>query len=450
MAYKFNKIKSFKKGLIGPNILFPAAYLLFSAEICTSSPKHKSRNGIGNGYIATPQVNQTNKIEEISDSAGDALCDDSRQSDPVLVINSAEDDPLLDTDTTILLIEPLKQSVVQDKVKAFPVVTTSSLEENKQEEGSTKSADELRPSPDVLVKDECSEIPIDSEVLPERPKRRLRKSTARSSGTPNQISVNKPNLLHTPSDTNKSVISPILNSAVEPKRPKRRRRKSILSVIVEKNSSNSRLSSNGSSDGHTFVPPLPPPFPSQDNSRSSLNGVGDGNTYPSPPPPPPPPLPVVDNGRPPSNRVGDKSKPLNKIQEKERSKQPQDSRSELLEAIRGAVDLRKVSEKERSKQPQDPRSELLEEIQRGVHLRKVSEKERSKQPQDPRSELLEEIQRGVHLRKVEKKPEEKPLNTKEHSHVVSILARRFAVELSDSDSGTESESENNNDQWMAK
>ncbi|MGI2299527.1 WH2 domain-containing protein [Candidatus Cardinium hertigii] len=419
MQNKFHKYKSISKELMSPNILFTAAYLLFSAEICTSSPKHKSRNGIGNGYIATPQVNQTNKIEEISDSAGDALCDDSRQSDPVLAINPAEDDPLLDTDTTTLLIEPLKQSVVQDKVKAFPVVTTSSLEENKQEEGSTKSADELRPSPDVLVKDECSEIPIDSEVLPERPKRRLRKSTARSSGTPNQISVNKPNLLHTPSDTNKSVISPILNSAVEPKRPKRRRRKSILPVIVEKNSSNSRLSSNGSSDGHTFVPPLPPPFPSQDNSRSSLNGVGDGNTYPSPPPPPP--LPVVDNGRPPSNRVGDKSKPLNKIQEKERSKQPQDPRSDLLEAIRGGVDLRKVSEKERSKQPQDPRSELLEEIQRGVHLRKV-----------------------------EKKPEEKPLNTKEHSDVASILARRVAVELSDSDSGTESESENNNDQWMAK
>ncbi|MGI2262334.1 hypothetical protein ACRRVA_03470 [Candidatus Cardinium hertigii] len=41
MAYKFNTLKCIKKGLIGPNILFPAAYILFSAEVCTGGAKNK-------------------------------------------------------------------------------------------------------------------------------------------------------------------------------------------------------------------------------------------------------------------------------------------------------------------------------------------------------------------------------------------------------------------------
>ncbi|MGI2299525.1 hypothetical protein [Candidatus Cardinium hertigii] len=66
MAYKFNKIKSIKKGLIGPNILFPAAYLLFSAEVCTGGAKNKPTNQMGRtlSSLAAKPVAHLDKIEE--------------------------------------------------------------------------------------------------------------------------------------------------------------------------------------------------------------------------------------------------------------------------------------------------------------------------------------------------------------------------------------------------
>ncbi|WP_130721365.1 hypothetical protein [Cardinium endosymbiont of Bemisia tabaci] len=157
------KYKSIKKGLISPNILFPAAYLLFSAEICSSSPKDKPRNGIGNGYVSTPQVKQTNKIEEISDPTGEALCDDLNQLDPVLAIDSAEDDTLLDTDPTdtdiptISPVEPSKDSVAEDASKASVVDTTSKQEQKKKKEGSTRAADCAQPLSGPVVQEQLSE-----------------------------------------------------------------------------------------------------------------------------------------------------------------------------------------------------------------------------------------------------------------------------------------------------
>ncbi|MGI2257260.1 WH2 domain-containing protein [Candidatus Cardinium hertigii] len=417
MASKHNKYKFITQGLVGPNILFPAVYLLFSAEICTSSPKDKPRNGIGNRYVATPQVNQMNKIEEINDSEGEA--NDFSQLHEVeddLAIDSAHDDESFDadTDTTIGLLKPLEQlgkgetksssvtttdtdittpsvepsedSVAKDESKASVVDTTSKEEQKK--EGSTRGVDNLRPSPDVLVKDACSEIPIDSKVPPKRPECRGSKSKSRSITSLNQSSDHIPNLLQTLSDTNKLVISPPLNSEVKPQPPKLRRDKSTLPVIVEKDSSNSRLSSNQSSDGNTFVPPPPPLLPKEDNSRPSSKSSLPSSS------------PEIDK----NNRTVDKN---------ESDGSPN----------------------------QVPPADLLKQIREGIELKKLSKEEFAKKPQDNRSEMLKQIRSGFELRKVEKKPEQKPLNTTEHNDVASILARRVVVEVSDSESGSESESE---------
>lgn len=58
---------------------------------------------------------------------------------------------------------------------------------------------------------------------------------------------------------------------------------------------------------------------------------------------------------------------------------------------------------------------------------------------DPRNDLLKAIRDGIKLRKVEK-IEQKEVERGNGLHdVASILARRVAVEFSDSDSGSDSE-----------
>ncbi|CCM09791.1 protein of unknown function [Cardinium endosymbiont cEper1 of Encarsia pergandiella] len=133
MASKYNIYKSITQGLVGPNILFPAVYLLFSAEICTSSPKDKPRNGIGNEYVATLQVKQTNKIAEISNPKGEA--NDFSQLHEVqddLAIDSAQDDESFDTDTTTPSVEPSEDSVAKDESKASVVDTTSKQDQQQE------------------------------------------------------------------------------------------------------------------------------------------------------------------------------------------------------------------------------------------------------------------------------------------------------------------------------
>jgi len=81
----------------------------------------------------------------------------------------------------------------------------------------------------------------------------------------------------------------------------------------------------------------------------------------------------------------------------------------------------------------------------------LGKKEKRKIPApawDGRSELLKAIRDGIELRKVETKKEpnskeDKPGGT--YGDVASILARRVAVEMSDSESG--SDSEYDSDQW---
>ncbi|MGI2257262.1 hypothetical protein ACRRVD_01675 [Candidatus Cardinium hertigii] len=73
MAYKFNTLKSIKQALIAPNILFPAAYLLFSAEVCTRTPKYQPIRNSANASLlpltAKPVV-QLNAIEGLETSTG--------------------------------------------------------------------------------------------------------------------------------------------------------------------------------------------------------------------------------------------------------------------------------------------------------------------------------------------------------------------------------------------
>lgn len=58
---------------------------------------------------------------------------------------------------------------------------------------------------------------------------------------------------------------------------------------------------------------------------------------------------------------------------------------------------------------------------------------------DPRSDLLKAIRDGIKLRKVEKIEQKEGERQNAFHDVASILARRVAVEFSDSDSASESE-----------
>lgn len=58
---------------------------------------------------------------------------------------------------------------------------------------------------------------------------------------------------------------------------------------------------------------------------------------------------------------------------------------------------------------------------------------------DPRSDLLKAIRDGIKLRKVEKIEQKEGERVNALHDVASILARRVAVEFSDSESGSDSE-----------
>jgi len=73
MACKFNKYKSIHKGV--PNIAFMAAYLLFSAEVCTGPLKNRPSSHISNLLplsLAAKPVDQLDTIEELAQFEGNA------------------------------------------------------------------------------------------------------------------------------------------------------------------------------------------------------------------------------------------------------------------------------------------------------------------------------------------------------------------------------------------
>ncbi|XP_017768377.1 PREDICTED: wiskott-Aldrich syndrome protein family member 2 [Nicrophorus vespilloides] len=159
---------------------------------------------------------------------------------------------------------------------------------------------------------------------------------------------------------------------------------------LTRQSSHSR-SNSPHSNQHTPEPiqdlPPPPPVPKQASPPKQSTPI-------APPPPPPPPMPLLSNGPtspPPLPMLnGDLAKILNSTPPK----------------------LTPPKERASQKPPPmvDPRNDLLKAIRDGIKLRKVEKNEQK------------EVERGNGLH-----------------DVASILARRVAVEFSDSDSGTDSE-----------
>ncbi|MGI2299528.1 hypothetical protein [Candidatus Cardinium hertigii] len=70
MKINFNKNKSIKQGLVVPNILFTAAYLLFSADVCTRMPNYKLSSYSTNApllSLAAKPVDPLDTIEGLSE-----------------------------------------------------------------------------------------------------------------------------------------------------------------------------------------------------------------------------------------------------------------------------------------------------------------------------------------------------------------------------------------------
>ncbi|CAH1106629.1 unnamed protein product [Psylliodes chrysocephalus] len=158
---------------------------------------------------------------------------------------------------------------------------------------------------------------------------------------------------------------------------------------IVRQSSQSR--SNSPHSQHTATPepaqdlPPPPPAPVKQASPPKQQ------TPVAPPPPPPPPMPMIVNGptTTPPMLNGDLAKILNSAPPK----------------------LTPVKDRPMAKPPMvDPRNDLLKAIRDGIKLRKVEKIEQK------------EVERGNGLH-----------------DVASILARRVAVEFSDSESGSDSE-----------
>ncbi|XP_056634207.1 actin-binding protein WASF3 [Diorhabda sublineata] len=157
---------------------------------------------------------------------------------------------------------------------------------------------------------------------------------------------------------------------------------------IVRQSSHSRSNSPHSHQG-TPEPPqdLPPPPPAPVKQASPPKQ----QTPVAPPPPPPPPMPMILNGSmtTPPMLNGDLAKILNSAPPK----------------------LTPVKDRPMNKPPMvDPRNDLLKAIRDGIKLRKVEKIEQK------------EVERGNGLH-----------------DVASILARRVAVEFSDSESGSDSE-----------
>lgn len=158
--------------------------------------------------------------------------------------------------------------------------------------------------------------------------------------------------------------------------------------------------------------PSPPPLPSTTNSASST----PPGVVPAPPPPPPPPLPPpgISNG--PILANGDVGKTVG-------GAVATPSRSDAAFANSPKANTAKCSDAE-------GRPRLQAQLP-PFH--------------DARSNLLAAIREGIKLRKVEdSKQKEVEKHTAPHD-VASILARRLAMEFSDSD--TASESEYDEDAW---
>ncbi|KAG5675140.1 hypothetical protein PVAND_005068 [Polypedilum vanderplanki] len=87
---------------------------------------------------------------------------------------------------------------------------------------------------------------------------------------------------------------------------------------------------------------------------------------------------------------------------------------------------------------------LLKEIETGISLRKVDPQQQNQRSYN-QGDLMKEIREGIKLRKVEQMRDDIRQQKQSNLHdVASILARRVAIELSDS----ESDSDDSDEEWM--
>ncbi|XP_037082176.1 wiskott-Aldrich syndrome protein family member 3-like [Pollicipes pollicipes] len=161
-------------------------------------------------------------------------------------------------------------------------------------------------------------------------------------------------------------------------------------------------------------PSQPPPAPPSHEGTPTRGRLYSGReALPPPPPPPPPPMPDgLTNGlrSPPAPNGELAGQTMNT------SSSSSPSRSEVVDGSAPAL----LPTPAKEPPPYDARSDLLKAIRDGIKLRKV--------------EVVEEKRRE----------EAKPLHD-----VASILARRVAIEVSDSNSGSDSDSEAWDDETSA-
>lgn len=156
------------------------------------------------------------------------------------------------------------------------------------------------------------------------------------------------------------------------------------------------------------LPPSPPPFPTSVTSTSTAPPTTSAPPPAAPPPPPPPPPSDQMNGLRITN--GDVAKNL-----KNGKSGSSPTKTD------GALIMPKKKPSVHTAQD-GVRSDLLKAIRDGIALKKVEQKENEKQ---------EEANGGV----------------SSQTDVASILARRVAVEMSDSDNENASDSEYDSDDW---
>lgn len=180
----------------------------------------------------------------------------------------------------------------------------------------------------------------------------------------------------------------------------------IPAHLVRSQSQQSRSNSPHSHQGTPEPPPVlqqdlppPPPAPKQASPPKQQQPV-----VAAPPPPPPPPMPLLSNGPAPGGGLTSPLPPQALLN------------GDLAKILNSATPPKLNPVKDRQLPP-------------------------PKQPAvvDPRNDLLKAIRDGIKLRKVEKS-EQKEVERGNGLHdVASILARRVAVEFSESESGSDSE-----------
>merc|ERR1712241_435768 len=163
------------------------------------------------------------------------------------------------------------------------------------------------------------------------------------------------------------------------------------------------------------LPPSPPPPPAPTVTTTTSTPIGGGGGAPPPAAPPPPPPP------PPSDQMNGL-----RITNGDLKNNIKNGKSSSPTKTDGGTSQMILPKKKQMQPPhvsaQDGvRSDLLKAIRDGIALKKVEQRENAK---------MEEANEG-----------------KAQTDVASILARRVAVEMSDSDNENASDSEYDSDEW---